>query len=306
MRKRSSFRFRVSAMLLVLFAVAFLLPASRDGNPKLYLLAAAVPGAMLVLMLLPARVFSLDHPSLSVVLALCGFGLLATSSVRPDETLSQGFRCTAALFFLAAGVVLVRAFRPSVPSAALPALCGLGMLALPLGFPDLPYSLAEGGMALLLFAVSAFLLLRLRLPALVFALGGTFLLLLQQDAGNAVIWGLSGILVFWAASGSALWSGILLGATGGFFGIFLGFMPPASKVSAASFLSRIAAMPLIPPESLPKDLRIPCFSCLGSSTAWFSCFAQYCWSSSFCFAVPPWRSTPERLSTLPWRLGSFS
>lgn len=252
MRKHASFRFRTAAMLLFFFAAAFLLPACRGGDAKLYLLAAAVPGVMLFLMLLPAGVFGLDRPSLAAALSLCGFGLLATADSSPDETLSQGLRCAAALAFLTAGAVLFRSFRPSAAAAALPAACGLGMLSCALWVPDLPFSLAEGGMVLLLFAVSAFLSLRLRLPALAAALGGSLLLLLQQDYGSALIWGLSCVLVFWAASDSALWSGILLGGTAGLFGLFYGFAAPQAETASTSLLSRISSMPLIPPEALPE------------------------------------------------------
>ena len=252
MRKHASFRFRTAAMLLFFFAAAFLLPACRAGDAKLYLLAAAVPGVMLFLMILPSGIFALDRPSLAAALSLCGFSLLATADSNPDETLSQGLRCVAALAFLAAGVVLVRSFRPSAAAAALPAACGLGMLSASLWLPDLPFSLTEGGMALLLFAGSAFLSVRLRLPALTAALGGSLLLLLQQDYGSALVWGLACVLVFWAASDSALWSGILLGGTVGLFGLFFGFAPQQAETTVSSLLSRIAGMPLIPPESLPE------------------------------------------------------
>ena len=252
MKKRSSFRFRILAILLIFFAASFLLLASRDGNPKQYLMAAAVPGMIFILMVLPVRVFSLDRPSLSIVLTLCGFSLLATAPGNSDETLSQGFRCFAALFFLAAGVILIRTFRPSVPVAVLLALCGLGMLSFSKWFPDLPFSLAGGGIPLLLFAVVAFLALRLRFPALAASLGGMLLLLLQHDYGNAAAWGLSCVMIFWASSGSALWSGILLGCTGGLFGILLRFPQPAVEDAVPSLLSRIAAMPLILPETLPE------------------------------------------------------
>ena len=253
MRKRSSFRFRISAVLLVFFATVFLLPAYRDGNPKLYLLAVAVPAAMLLLMLLPARAFSIDRPSISAALSLCGFGLIAAMAANPDEAVSQGFRSVAALFFLASGIVLVRAFRPSVLAAALPAFCGFGMISCFLWFPDLSVSLAEGGMALLLFSLSAFVAMRLRLPALVIVLGGTLLLLLQRDYGNAAVCGITCVLVFWAASGSALWSGILLCCTGGLFGVFFGFSGLPAESTVSSMLPRIAAMPLIPPESVPEE-----------------------------------------------------
>ena len=118
MRKHASFHFRTAAMLLFFFAAAFLLPACRTGETKLYLLAAAVPGIMLLLMILPAGIFALDRPSLSAALSLCGFGLLATADISPDETVSQGMRCVAALAFLAVGAVLVRSFSPSAASSS--------------------------------------------------------------------------------------------------------------------------------------------------------------------------------------------
>ena len=253
MKKRSSFRFRVSALLVVFFALGFLLPASRTGDEKLYLLAAAVPGVILFILLLPSGIFRLDRPSVSAALSLCGFGLLAVVNSSPDEALSQGLRCAAAVFFLAAGTVLVRSFRPSVPGAALPAVCGLGMISCSLWFPDLSFSLAESGLALLLFGMAAFLSLRLRLPALLVALGGTALLFLNHDLCNAFVWGLSCILVFWASAGSAVWSGILLGGMGGLFGLFLGFSPLSPGLSVPSGLYRIASMPLMMPESLPES-----------------------------------------------------
>lgn len=253
MKKRSSSRFRAGAMLLVFFAAAFLLPASRDGNAKLYLLSAVVPGVMLLLLLLPSRFFPLDRPSLCSALSLCGFSLLTTAAYSPDETLSQGFRCIAALFFLAAGVVLIRAFRPSVPSAALPAFCGLGLLSCSILFHDLPFSFTEGGMALVLFSAAAFLSLRLRLPALLAVLGALLLLLLQRDYGSAAVWGISCVLLFWVASDSPLWSGILFCSVGSLLGIFIGISPFSADPAGLSPLSRIAAMPLIPPESLPES-----------------------------------------------------
>ncbi len=252
MRKHSSFRSRVFVLLLVLFAAAFLLPASRTGSPVLYMLAAAVPVVMLLLLFLPAGLFSLDRSSLSAALSLCGFGMLAAVYISPDETLSQGMRCIAALFFLAFGAVLVRAFRPSVPAAVLPALCGLALISFPLWLPSVSFSLAEGGMALLLFAVAAFLSLRQYFPALSASLVGTFLLLLGQDYGTAVVWGLVSVLVFWTGSDSLLWSGISLVSSAGLFAILTGFVLPVPD-AAPGMLSRIAAMPLIPPETIAED-----------------------------------------------------
>ena len=259
MKKRSSNRFRLAAMLLIFFACAFLLPASRTGDARLYLLAAAVPAAMLILLFLPGGTMFLDRPSLSVGLILCGFSILAPAATMPDEAFSQGMRCVAALLFLMAGTVLVRAFSPSFPAAVLVALCGLGMLSVPQWLPSLDFSLAEGGTALLLFSVVAFLAIRQCLPALLAALGGLLFLLLQQEAGTAAIWCVTSMLVFWAASGSALWSGISLVSIGGLFAGFH-FLPtqllPDADAAVSSF-PRLAALPLLAPETVPVSTSSP-------------------------------------------------
>ena len=253
MKKRASGRFRLAAILLLFFACAFLLPASRTGDGRLYLLAAAVPAVMLILLFFPGSAMFLDRPSLSAALSLCGFSVLAPAAVMPDEALSQGMRCIAALFFMMTGIVLVRAFRPSFPSALLLVLLALGMLSVPLWLPSVSFSLSEGGTALLLFAVAAFLSLHLCLPALVFSLGGGILLLLQQDPASAAIWCVTSALVFWAASGSGLWSGISFFASGGLFAGCLLFAPQLFQFSASSsescMLPRLAAMQVIPPEA---------------------------------------------------------
>ena len=67
MRKRpSSFRARVSILIAVFFAAVFSVPAFRTGDAGLWTLAAAVPGAMLLMLLLPSRIIRLDRPSLSL------------------------------------------------------------------------------------------------------------------------------------------------------------------------------------------------------------------------------------------------
>ena len=126
------------------------------------------------------------------------------------------------------------------------------MISCPLLLSSVSIPLAEGGMALLLFAVSAFLSLRQYLPALSASLGGTFLFLLLPDYSGAVVWGLVSVLVFWIASDSLLWSGIALVSSAGLFGILIGFVPPVPDIAAPSLVSRIAAMPLIPPETIAE------------------------------------------------------
>ena len=271
MRKNSSFHFRVCALLLIFFACVFLLPACRSGNPILYVLSAAVPGSMLLLLLLPNGLFPLDRPSLAVMLSLCGFSMMATVYLSVDETVSQGIRCAAGLFFLALGAVLVRSFRSSVPAAGLTGFCGLGLLSLPLIIPELTFSLSDGGMALVMLAISAFLALRLRLPALFAGTSGILLLLLQKDFGSAGVLAVSFAAVFWAASDSVLWSGISAVSAGGLFVLFLalpGYSVP-QRAEISPVLSRLSSMPLLPPESVPE------VSDVASSDLFFLLGEQY-------------------------------
>ena len=54
MKKNNSPRFRIYAVLLLFFAAVFLLPACRTGDAGMYLVAAAVPGVMLLLLAFPS------------------------------------------------------------------------------------------------------------------------------------------------------------------------------------------------------------------------------------------------------------
>ena len=253
MKKNVSSRFRVYALLLFFFATVFLLPACRTGDAKLYLMAGAVPGAMLILLIFPGLLIPLDRPSLCAALPLCGFGIMAAAYASPDEALSHCMRCVASLFLLAAGSVLIRSYRPSLPAAALLAFFGLGILCSPLWIPEIPFSLAEIGTVVLLLAVTSFLAVRLRLPALLTAFGGLLLLLLQKNTGAVAVWGLSAVLLFWAAADSLLWSGISLAGFIAVGSIFFTFSSPAVEKEALSALPRIASLPLIPPESIPES-----------------------------------------------------
>ena len=252
MKKHASRRFHVAAVLILFFSVSFLLPASRTGDARLYLLAAAVPGCMLLLLFLPSGVLALDRPSLAAALCLCGLGILAPAAVLPENALSQGMRCLAALFFLMAGTVLVRLFRPSLPVAVGSSVCSFVLLACPFLFPGLDFSMSEGGTILLLLSVSAFLSVRARLPALIVSMSGLLILLLQEDLPSAAIWSITCILVFWAGSGSGLWSGIAFLGIGALFGLWSVLNPSMLAPSALSSSFPLSGFPVLPPEEISE------------------------------------------------------
>lgn len=250
MRKHLTFRGRVTLTMLLFFAAVFSLPASRNGDARLWLLAAAVPAVMVLLLLFPSRVLFLDRPSLAAAMALCGFGIMAAAFHAPESALSRALYCAGALFFLLVGLILVRAFRLSLLPAAFMALLALGLISCPLWLNG-TFSLNGIGLALLLVAVSAFLSLRLYLPALTAVLSGILLILLQQRS-EAVIWAVLCVLLFWTSSGSGIWSCVAFLAVGSLLTVFFAIASPFSPDGSVSMLQALGAMPLIPPET-PLD-----------------------------------------------------
>ena len=111
--KKSAGRFRFFAASLLLAALVFVVPALREGNATLYLLAAAVPCAMLLFGTAFARMFSLDRMTISLVLWLSAAGVAALAWADPESALAQALRCGAGMAVLLVGGVLIRSFpRP--------------------------------------------------------------------------------------------------------------------------------------------------------------------------------------------------
>ena len=247
MKKHFSFRSRVSVMMLVLFAAVFALSASRSGDARLWLLTAAVPAVMVLLMAVPSRILFLDRPSLSAALVLSGFGIMAGVFIATDTVLSRALYCAGGLFFLLAGIVLVRSFRASLPAASVVAVIAVGIISCPLWING-PFSLTAGGLALMIVAVAAFLSLRMYLPALACAGCGLLFLMLQQEVSASVVLGLISVLLFWASSGSGLWTGISFITVGGLFAGYAALFSPFSGDQSGLLSSPLSAMQFLAPE----------------------------------------------------------
>ena len=246
MKKHFSFS-RVSVMMLVLFAAVFALSASRSGDARLWLLTAAVPAVMVLLMAVPSRILFLDRPSLSAALVLSGFGIMAGVFIAIDTVLSRALYCAGGLFFLLAGIVLVRSFRASLPAASVVAVIAVGIISCPLWING-PFSLTAGGLALMIVAVAAFLSLRMYLPALACAGCGLLFLMLQQEVSASVVLGLISVLLFWASSGSGLWTGISFITVGGLFAGYAALFSPFSGDQSGLLSSPLSAMQFLAPE----------------------------------------------------------
>ena len=248
MRKHMSFRGRTAVVIVVFFAAVFALAASRSGDLHLWLLAAAVPGAALVILLLPSSLLFLDRPSLAAAVTLCGFGLMADALLSSGAVFSRAVYYAGALVFLLCGAVFIRVYRVSFPSSVIIAATALGMISVPLWLSGL-FSLTGGGILLLLVAAASFLSLRMYLPALGSVLCGILFLLMQQEFSGSAVLCLSGLILFWVSSGSGLWSCIAFITMIGMPAVYTWLFLPLSSESHGSVLSHLTALTLLAPEA---------------------------------------------------------
>ena len=201
-RQASSPRFRFVGAAFLLLLLMFLVPALREGDRRLYLLAALVPGCFLVSVTLLARFFSLDRFLLSLTLLLCSAGIAAFALTDPEAAFAQALRCAAGLGVLVLGAVLVRSLSDTLLTALASGF--LGILALSSGFlsPSSALPLAGVGQALLLISLGALLSSGRVLAALVLGIGGTALLAAGHGLVPALVWSLVFLMLLWSADGS--------------------------------------------------------------------------------------------------------
>ena len=194
-------RFMIGA-LIVFFAAAFTRPAVlEEQDTRLYILAAAVSGSLLLGgSRFVSRLLSQDRVLLVVSLALCGLGVLSPVPADIEAAQAQAFRCAGALALMIAGSLFIRIVRPSGTLALLPAVPALFLLALPL-VADPGFHLGFVSVVLLMLAFVILLLSRKQLLAMALALSGTVLLLAQRDPVCAALWSITFLLLFWAYSG---------------------------------------------------------------------------------------------------------
>ena len=265
MKKQSSLRSRVTVFLPLFFALVLILPGLENGSYTRWMLALSFPCVLLLLLLLPSRLFFLDRPSFSAVAVLCGFGMMAGVYLSEDAALSLALSYALLLLFLLAGAVSARSFRVSLFSAVFPAVLGLFLLSGPF-WTGVSFSLAEGGIALLLFSVSAFLSRRNYVPALGITLAGLLLLLLGKEIPSALLWGIAAVLLFWAGSGSGLWSLLSLVTVCALFAGGMLLFPSSEPSPSVPSLPSPASIPLLAPEvpqSSPSSGSDPLWLLLG-------------------------------------------
>ena len=230
----------------------FLVPALRDGNRTLYLLAVLVPCAMFLCGTLLARMFSLDRMLLSVSLLLCAAGIAALALSDPEAALAQSLRCGAGAIALLAGGVLIRSLSPSLLTSVCTAFLGLLLLSAELLAPSVSLPLAEPAMALLLIAFSSLLSRQGPVTAAACGAAALVLLLLRGETAGAMIWGLTILLLLFAVDGRPV---VVLPSLAVvlalFFGAFRLFPAPSRGISVLEDLVSAGA---VGSDVLPEGL----------------------------------------------------
>ena len=252
-RQKSSGRFRFAGAAALLSLLFFLVPALREGNATLYLLAAAVPCVLVLGCTLLARFFSLDRMLIAVSLYLCACGVAVLAPDAPEEALAQGMRCCAGLLALVIGGMLIRSLTPSLLTASCAGFLGLLVLSAPLFSPQLDLPLSEAGLALVLLSVAA-LLSRGTLPALLPAAAALALLLIRRQTALAVLWGLALLLLVYAADGRLIIVLPVFAAVLCSVGGVPGFSPGTLPAPDPSSLQALASAGLAGTETLPPEL----------------------------------------------------
>ena len=186
--------------VILFFLAGFLLPAVREGDERLWMLAFAVPAVILLCGTLFVRLLSMDRLLTVLSVFLCALGILLVAG-QPDLAVTRALRSAGALFFLFLGMTVIHIYRPSAAAAVVPAFIGLALPVLPLAGVDAGIRAELPACVFLMIALSALLSMRRQLYALLLGLVGTALLLAQPAPAAAVVWSIVFLLLFWAYGG---------------------------------------------------------------------------------------------------------
>lgn len=201
-RKLSPARFVIGAFI-VFFAGAFILPAAlQSQDTRFYMLAAVIPGALLLSGSKRfARLLMQDRFLFVITLIFCGLSILIQLQINTETGITLAFLCGGALLLMLAGSLWVRMIHSSVVFALFPAVPAITLLILPLCMDVGPFRPGFIAAALLMTAFVVLLSARKQILAVLLALAGTLLLLAQGDLTAAVVWSVTFLLLFWACSG---------------------------------------------------------------------------------------------------------
>ena len=250
--KKSAGRFRFFAASLLLAALVFVVPALREGNATLYLLAAAVPCAMLLFGTAFARMFSLDRMTISLVLWLSAAGVAALAWADPESALAQALRCGAGMAVLLVGGVLIRSLSPSLLTSSCTAFLGLLLLAAKLISPALTLPLAEVALPFLLIAFAALFSRQGPVPALAVGFAGLAFLLIRGYLAEAAIWAITVLLLAFAADGRLVVLLPALAITGAILYVIFTLFPLSSFRQNSEMLNTLVSAGAVGVDPLPE------------------------------------------------------
>ena len=264
-RQKSSPRFRFVGAAALLVLLALLVPALRDGDQRLYFLAAGVTASMLLCMIIPARLFSLDRMILSLALYLGAVGIFSIAPADPDAALMQWLRCSVGAVALIIGAMLIRALTVSMLTAGITSFLGLLLLAGGLLTRDAALPFTEVAVVLLMIAFASLLSAHGGIAALIPGLAGTALLLLQGQTVESIVLTLTVLFLLWSSDGRTL---VALAALAVFAALFfaarqLGYLPAFSPGEAhTASLSTLVTAGLFGTEGTVADASLPASSLL--------------------------------------------
>ena len=253
-KSKSSPRLRFTGAAILLSALLFLVPALKDGNDTLYLLALLVPCGMLLVGTVLARVFSLDRLILNVSLWICAVGIAAFAFTDPQAALAHALNCGAGMVVLLVGGVLIRSMTDSLLTSVCTAFLGLLLLAGKALSPALALPVTGAALALLLIAFTSLLSRQGPISAALTGLAALALLLFIGETQEALLWGVTLTLLLFAADGRLM---IVLPSLAAvvlfFFGAYRLF-PGMSVAPSVSPLNALVSAGAIGADTLPEGI----------------------------------------------------
>ena len=262
-KTKSSPRLRFTGAAILLSALLFLVPALKDGNDTLYLLALLVPCGMLLAGTVLARVFSLDRLILNVSLWICAVGIAAFAFTDPQAALAHALNCGAGMVVLLVGGILIRSMTDSLLTSVCTAFLGILLLAGKALSPALSIPVTGAALALLLIAFTSLLSRQGPISAALTGLAALALLLFIGETQEALLWGITLTLLLFAADGRLI---IVLPSLAAVLLVFFGayrLFPGMSVAPSASSLNTLVSAGAIGADTLPEGIaaaeNIPLF-----------------------------------------------
>ena len=222
---RSNTRLLLTAvMLFQCAAMALIAFQSGEINRQALILAAALPMVTCLTTVVMGRAWPVDRAILILVLFLCGLGIITLSDIaRADVTpRTQAIYALGGIFAMFVGAAFIRGFRSwQKYSRALMVLCVLALLSpyLPVvgivkngarnwvGFSRLSVQPSEFMKPVMILCLAAGFANRPRfircIPTIAFAAVCCGILLVQRDLGAVLLYFLTTVLMYYAATSNA-------------------------------------------------------------------------------------------------------